>query len=80
MGLYKTKPFTVEAWQFTEFPQRGVVVSTMTGDYVCRGPRGAVKIEIGDWVIREPDGNGYYPCRDEVFREKYTPVVTLDAS
>ena len=28
----------------------------------------------GDWIITEPKGNGFYPCKDEVFKMKYEAV------
>lgn len=27
-----------------------------------------------DWVIAEPDGRGYYPCRDDLFWSNYDRV------
>jgi hypothetical protein len=28
----------------------------------------------GDWIITEPDGNGHYPCKPDVFAAKYEPA------
>ena len=28
----------------------------------------------GDWIITEPDGKGFYPCKPDVFAAKYEPV------
>jgi hypothetical protein len=28
----------------------------------------------GDWVIAEPDGRGFYPCKPDIFRATYQPV------
>lgn len=25
----------------------------------------------GDYIINEPDGNGYYPCKPNVFEQRY---------
>jgi hypothetical protein len=28
----------------------------------------------GDWIITEPDGTGFYPCKPNVFEAKYEPA------
>lgn len=33
-----------------------------------------VEIQNGDWVIKEPNGDGYYPCKPEIFEATYEPV------
>lgn len=48
---------------------------------VFRGPDGLpyvttiqgrnVVVSVGEWVIQEPDGIHYYPCSDEIFRQRY---------
>ncbi len=30
-----------------------------------------VTVRDEDWVIREPDGSGYYPCSPEVFEKRW---------
>lgn len=32
------------------------------------------RVEQGDWIIREPDGSGYYPCAADVFAATYEPA------
>lgn len=32
----------------------------------------------GDAIIRESDGDGFYPCRAEVFAEKYQAVEAVE--
>jgi hypothetical protein len=34
-----------------------------------------VDVSPGEWIIQEPDGEHYYPCSDEIFRERYEPVA-----
>jgi hypothetical protein len=29
----------------------------------------------GDWIIREPDGRGYYPCKPDIFAANYEPAL-----
>lgn len=28
----------------------------------------------GDWIIAEPDGQHYYPCKPDIFAATYEPV------
>lgn len=28
-------------------------------------------VEKGDWIVQEPDGNGFYPVKDSIFRRRY---------
>lgn len=32
-----------------------------------------VIVDPGDWIIAEPDGEHYYPCKPEIFRQNYEP-------
>lgn len=32
-------------------------------------------IEAGDWLIREADGNGVYPCKGYIFADRYEAVA-----
>lgn len=32
-----------------------------------------VTIVPGDYVILEPDGNGHYPCKPEIFEKRWEP-------
>lgn len=33
-----------------------------------------VKVEEGDWIIPEPDGEHYYPCKPDIFEKTYELV------
>ncbi len=37
----------------------------------CQKANAIVTITIGDWIIREQDGDGVYPCTAEVFAATY---------
>jgi hypothetical protein len=39
-----------------------------------RGLQGMVKVDLGDWIIAEPSGDGAYPCKPDIFRAKYEEV------
>lgn len=32
------------------------------------------KVTIGDWIITEPDGKHFYPCKPDIFEATYEPV------
>lgn len=49
---------------FSEFPQNPY--------YAIRQGDGKIfRVDPGDWIIREPDGIHYYPCKPDVFAAKY---------
>lgn len=35
----------------------------------------SVTLEPGDWVIQEPDGIHYYPCKPDIFVRRWEPAV-----
>ena len=42
--------------------------------YVVTIHRQKCLIEIGDWIVLEPDGEHYYPIKDYVFKATYELV------
>ena len=32
------------------------------------------RVIVGDWIITEPDGVHYYPCKPDIFKQTYEPV------
>jgi hypothetical protein len=32
------------------------------------------EVEIGDWIVAEPDGDGHYPVKGAVFADRYEPI------
>ena len=34
-----------------------------------------VNLEVGDWIIPEPDGIHFYPVKNAIFRETYEAVI-----
>lgn len=52
----------------TVYPQPAYhVVQTIHGEFA--------RLEPGDWVIREPDGIHYYPCKPDLFTVIYEEVT-----
>ena len=39
-----------------------------------------VAVMPGDYVIQEPDGIHYYPCKADIFEQRYMPVSDASAS
>lgn len=89
MKPYRSKPKTVMADQY--WPGKNVegvryrtagtyedldgLQSFREGPYVVTKQGQAVSISPGEWVIRERDGSGYYPCDPDEFKALYEPVT-----
>lgn len=39
--------------------------------FYCAKSNARVHIEPGDWIIKESDGSGFYPCTRDVFYASY---------
>lgn len=76
---YRKKPVIIEAEQYTE---EGKLVKGMCSE--C-GEDAAphvhtihnnqvVLLELGDFVIPEPDSIHFYPCKPEIFANTYEPL------
>lgn len=80
---YRKKPVEIEAEQY-----QGVLVKGMCNSTSCylKGHNHAnhhvhtihnnqlVLLEKGDWIIAEPDGEHYYPCKPDIFEQTYDKV------
>lgn len=76
MPKFRKKPVVVEAEQFT-----GKMPLPFRDKDACRlGPNGwcvitahghETPIVDGDWIIPEPNGNGFYPCKPDIFAATY---------
>ena len=80
MLKYRRIPHIVEVDQYC-----GTLVKGMCTSTVCRVsnpkphihviPDGEIKpVEIGDWIVPEPDGMNYYPVKPEVFAVNYERI------
>lgn len=83
MRKFRKKPIEIEAAQYVE---EGTLVKGMcTGCAVGGGVEFPhvhtihagqfVGIEVGDWVIPEPNGEHYYPCKSDIFESIYDEVI-----
>lgn len=79
--FFKTKPVTIEAIKFTEDCElpawvHNFMVKTEKSVKV-HGAQGWVDVELGDWLIKEPEGKGCYPCKPSIFQNKYQELPKL---
>lgn len=76
MAKYRKKPVIVEAERFLEgkFLPRGVQISP--GEYASVVTIHGQKtyVQYGDWIIAEPDGKHFYPCKPDIFEATYEKV------
>lgn len=90
MVHYQKKPIIIEAVQYVKY---GGLVKGMCNSHSCKGENPAsiaephvhtihdnqmVFLEIGDWIIPEPDGEHFYPCKPDIFEETYEIVEEDD--
>lgn len=61
-----TLPDTIVKHGFVYLDRIGFYVVTIHGD--------KVPVVDGDWIITEPDGEHYYPCKPEIFKVAYEAV------
>ena len=83
MKKYRKKPLIIEAVQYTEY---GNLVEGMCNSTSCFTSGNnephvhtihnnqIVILEVGDFIVREPDGEHFYPVKPDVFWETYEGV------
>jgi hypothetical protein len=78
---FRTRPFEIEAVQFNKMGDHAAVIfdEKPTADgkalvAVVKGHQGFSQVNRGDWIIAEPDGQGFYPCDPDTFARKYEPA------
>lgn len=81
MSQYRKKPVVIEAVQYVEY---GRLVKGMCNSMSCfrehdkphvhtiHGNQ-VVLLEVGDWIIPEPDGKHFYPVKPDIFEATYEP-------
>ena len=80
---YRKKPVVIEAEQYKEY---GKLVKGMCNSRTCYTSGNnkphvhtihnnqIVELEVGDYIIPEPDGEHFYPCKPDIFKQTYEPV------
>ena len=80
---YVTKPVIKDAEQFFE----GKPLPFASENACCLGPDGwyvvtthghKTPIVDGDFIIREPNGNGFYPCKPDIFLKNHVVLSSSD--
>jgi hypothetical protein len=84
MPKFMKEPAVIEAVQYTEY---GKLVKGMCNSISCYSAGNnqphvhtihngqIVNLEIGDFIIPEPDGKHFYPCKPNIFEMTYKEVV-----
>lgn len=71
MAKYRTKPGEIEAEQWTAgYKPEGVTDEGQGYGFVI-SKQGKVACALDDFIIKEPDDSGFYPCAPSIFRGKY---------
>jgi len=80
---YRKKPVVIEAVQYIKY---GILVNGMCNSQNCFVSGNSdphvhtthnnqiVLLEVGDFVIPEPDGEHFYPCKPDIFQKTYELV------
>jgi hypothetical protein len=83
MPKYRKKPVVIEAEQYVAY---GRLVRGMCNSISCYTAGNnephvhtihagqLVNLEIGDYVIPEPDGEHFYPCKPDIFAATYEAI------
>lgn len=83
MSKYRKKPIVIEAIQYVKY---GGLVKGMCNSISCYTSGNSephvhtihnnqvVLLEVGDWIIPEPDGEHYYPCKPDIFEATYEKI------
>lgn len=68
---YKARPIEIVAEQWTTDSKPESVTVDSPGYGFVIGKQGKVACAIGDFIIEETDGSGFYPCAASIFNAKY---------
>lgn len=80
MAKYRKKPIVIEAEQFTGNGSDPAGVWRRAEDsspYVVTIHDQRSYLSPGDWVLPEPDGVHFYPCKPDIFEATYEPVKEI---
>ncbi len=82
MAKYRKKPIVIEAvqWSGGWHPDKAdnpvCACANLPGAYHVHTIHSgqAIAVEPGDWIIPEPDGAHFYPCKPDIFEATYEKV------
>jgi hypothetical protein len=83
-GKFRKKPVVIEAWRWDGKDITVLSLHKESNSMIHRWPdsrdslrvftlEGAMRAEIGDWIIKGVKGE-FYPCKDDIFTATYEPV------
>ena len=79
MAKFRKKPIVIEAVQYRrEGPlAKGVCYCAegLPAHVHTIHDRQVAVVTDGDWIIAEPDGEHYYPCKPDIFDATYEPAL-----
>lgn len=82
---YRKKPNIVDAIQWLgnnhieicfKFPNE-LQTNNNLDEIIIKTLEGTMIVSIGDWIIRDTEGN-IYPCKDVIFKNEYQEEITED--
>jgi len=83
MAKYERKTTTIDAVQYVA---HGILVKGMCNSTSCFSSGNnqphvhtihkgqIVNLEVGDYIIQEPDGEHYYPVKPDIFEQTYQMI------
>lgn len=76
---FRAKPVEINAVQFTDElkPPMGiykVYVDGIFSSYRVNTAGGPATVHLGDWIVKESEGSGYYPVRPEIFEKRWEKI------
>jgi len=79
MPRFRKKPVEIDAEQFAGNPITGICPYTYDDSISFPHVHTIhnnqyVLVEIGDWIIPEPDGKHFYPCKPDIFNASYDAI------
>ncbi len=76
MAKFRKNHIVIEANQYTKqgcLPL-GLLSREDGSVYVVTIHSQETDVVLGDWIIQEPDGKHYYPCKPDIFEKTYDRV------
>ncbi len=79
---FRKKPVEIEAWQYKGEIVKGVCACVESSNlHLHTMHKGqTVDLEDGDWIIPEPDGEHFYPCKPNEFEARYDKITEFGYS
>jgi len=79
---FRKRPVVIDAEQYARHEvlvkgmcnSRGCYAAGNNKPHVHTHKGQIVNLEVGDWVIPEPDGLHFYPCKPDIFEATYDKI------